>query len=114
MQQLCHGAAVPENQNLTFFLPFSIRIFEWIFYSSRNLKLVFFNKREEDILWYDQLHSLAEKSDRCVQKYYWGFMVMGMVIDFRGFNENHNLKNTEICEQWSHQYNVHVLLEIAL
>uniref|UniRef100_A0A8W8JET7 Flavohemoprotein b5/b5R n=1 Tax=Magallana gigas TaxID=29159 RepID=A0A8W8JET7_MAGGI len=29
-----------------------------------NLKLVFFNKREEDILWYDQLQSLAEKSDR--------------------------------------------------
>lgn len=29
-----------------------------------NLKLVFFNKREEDILWYNQLQSLAEKSDR--------------------------------------------------
>ncbi|XP_078324378.1 cytochrome b5 reductase 4-like isoform X2 [Crassostrea virginica] len=32
--------------------------------SSLNVRLVFFNKKFEDILWYDQLQSLAEKHDR--------------------------------------------------
>ncbi|XP_061193532.1 cytochrome b5 reductase 4-like isoform X3 [Saccostrea echinata] len=34
-----------------------------------NLKLLFFNKKEEDILWYDQLQSLAEKHDRFSVEY---------------------------------------------
>lgn len=113
MQQHLSWCCGVWEWKLKIFRPISIWILEWIFHSSRNLKLVFFNKREEDILWYDQLQSLAEKSDRFVQKNHCGFINISralifvdlmtiIVLRIRKFmNNDHSVQCRCIIRNWT-------------